>query len=257
MDGTSEERGVGVLETRLSVEILPQPDDFTCGPTSLHSLYRYYNDPIPLEQVIHEVPQLQGGGTMGVVLACHALRRGYDATIYTYNLQMFDPTWFMPNAPDLAERLKLQKMSKESLKLQMETDAYLEFLHLGGHVRYEDLTTQLIRRLLNRKAPVLTGLSSTYLYRSPREFGPQSLADDVRGEPGGHFVVICGYDKSERMVLVADPLRTNPVFGSTSYLVCIDRLIGAILLGILTYDANLLIITPKKGAPVGDADPPP
>lgn len=151
------------METRLSVDILPQPDDFTCGPTSLHSLYRYYNDPIPLEQVIHEVPQLQGGGTMGVVLACHALRRGYDATIYTYNLQMFDPTWFMPNAPDLAERLKLQKMSKESLKLQMETDAYLEFLHLGGHVRYEDLTTQLIRRLLNRKAPVLTGLSSTYL----------------------------------------------------------------------------------------------
>ena len=32
--------------------------------------------------------------TLAVLLGCHALRRGYEATIYTFNLQVFDPTWF-------------------------------------------------------------------------------------------------------------------------------------------------------------------
>lgn len=37
------------------IEILPQPDDSTCGPTSLHALYSYYGDAVPLAQVIEEV----------------------------------------------------------------------------------------------------------------------------------------------------------------------------------------------------------
>src|SRR6185369_13364802 len=76
------------VKTRLRLEILPQPDDITCGPTCLHAVYRYFGDVIGLDQVIEEVPQLETGGTLAVLLGCHALRRGYDATIYTYNLQV-------------------------------------------------------------------------------------------------------------------------------------------------------------------------
>ena len=82
------------METRLEFDILPQPDNMSCGPTCLHALYRYYGDELPLEAVIEQVESLEGGGTLAVLLACHALRRGYDATIYTYNLKVFDPTWF-------------------------------------------------------------------------------------------------------------------------------------------------------------------
>ncbi|MCI0655805.1 MAG: cysteine peptidase family C39 domain-containing protein, partial [Acidobacteria bacterium] len=74
------------------LEIQRQPDDTTCGPTCLHAVYRYHGDEIPLAQVIQEVPAEPGGGTHAVCLACHALRRGYRARIYTYNLQAFDPT---------------------------------------------------------------------------------------------------------------------------------------------------------------------
>src|SRR5207244_2038397 len=80
------------METRLKLDILPQPDDTTCGPTCLHALYRYYDDELSLDTVIDQVQSLEGGGTLAVLLACHALRRGYDATLYTYNLQLFDPT---------------------------------------------------------------------------------------------------------------------------------------------------------------------
>ena len=36
------------METRLSLDILPQPDELTCGPTCLQAVYRYYDDNISL-----------------------------------------------------------------------------------------------------------------------------------------------------------------------------------------------------------------
>ena len=234
------------METKLRVEILPQPDDFTCGPTCLHALYRYFGDRLPLERVISEVPVLDNRGTLDVLLANHALARGYSARIFTYNVQMFDPTWFDGRAVDLSERLRMQLEHKDSGRLRVATEAYLLFLAKGGQLRFEELTTALIRKYLSREIPILTGLSATYLYRNAREFGPDCKADDIRGRPAGHFVVLCGYDKETRDVLVADPLLKNPLSGTNYYVVSIDRVIGAILLGILTYDANLLIIEPRS-----------
>ena len=233
------------METSLRVEILPQPDDFTCGPTCLHALYRYFGDKLPLERVISEVPVLVNRGTLDVLLANHALARGYSARIFTYNVQMFDPTWFDGRDVDLSERLRQQLEHKDSDRLRVATQAYLRFLDKGGELRFEELTTALISKYLSREIPILTGLSATYLYRNAREFGPEGRPDDIRGRPAGHFVVLCGYDKETRDVLVADPLLKNPLSGTNYYVVSIDRVIGAILLGILTYDANFLIIEPR------------
>jgi hypothetical protein len=61
----------------------------------------------------------------------------------------------------------------------------------------------------------------------------------------GHFVVLTGYLQDKREVLVADPYKSNPLASTRYYAVKIHRLIGAILLGIMTYDANLLVIEPK------------
>lgn len=229
----------------LNLQILRQPDDQTCGPTCLHALYAYYGDVQPLTQVISETRMLKEGGTIAANLACHALRRGYKAKIYTYNLAMFDPTWFSTPGVDIGERLERQLEAKPDPKRRAATEGYIEFLGLGGRMRFEDLTTNLLRRYLKRGVPILTGLSATYLYRCAREYGPRSDYDDVRGEPMGHFVVLAGYDRVRREVTVADPLHDNPGFESHKYQVNIDRLIGAIFLGVLTYDANLLIIEPK------------
>lgn len=234
------------MTVQLPFTILPQPDDTTCGPTCLHSVYRYYGDAIPLEQVIDEVTMLEAGGTLAVLLASHALQRGYDATIYTYKLQLFDPSWFAPDAPDLSECLRAQMQYKEDQKLQVASHGYLKFLELGGKLRLEDLTPNLLRRYVRRSTPVITGLSSTYLYQTPREFGPNCDYDAVRGEPTGHFVVLCGYNRESRTIQIADPLQSNPVAQSQRYDISIDRVLNAVLLGVLTYDANLLIIQPRR-----------
>jgi len=234
------------VSKRLKLEILPQPDDSTCGPTCLQAVYRYYGDAVPLRSLIDQVSLLETGGTLAVQLACHALKRGYAATIYTYNLTVFDPSWFDDDVIDIPQRLEAQARAKPDRKLRAATRAYLEFLSLGGRLRYEELRPRLIRKHLDRGRPLLTGLSATYLYRCSREVGDTELAyDDVKGSPTGHFVVLHGYGKDRRRVLVADPYLDNPRFGSHSYTVSMDRLIGAILLGVLTFDANLLVLEPR------------
>jgi len=226
-----------------ALAIEAQPDTTTCGPTCLHAVYRHFGDDIALETVIDQIQRLDHGGTLDVFLANHALARGYRATIHTWNLEVFDPTWFDRPGVDLAERLEAQQQAKQRERLSIATAGYLEFLRAGGRLRFDDLDRGLLRRLLRRGHPVLTGLSATYLYHSMREWGADDADDDIRGEPVGHFVVLSGYERGSRRVMVADPTHPNPQ-GSQVYAVHIDRAIAAILLGALTYDANLLVIRP-------------
>lgn len=236
------------METKLPFVITPQPDDTTCGPSCLHAIYRYYGEDVPLEQIIAEVPSLPGGGTLAVHLACHALRKGYRATLYTYNLQVFDPTWFRNPTPDqLAGKLREQAIHKRGDRFQFATPAYIEMLEMGGQIRLEDLTPALIRGYLRRDTPVICGLSSTYLYQCARERWDDAwIDDDVRGVPEGHFVVLCGYDRESREALVADPYIRNPVAAGRLYEIGINRILIAILLGVITYDANVLVIRPAS-----------
>ena len=230
---------------QLPVKILPQPDETTCGPTCLQAIYRYWGDEESLDDVIARAGRLEHGGTFAVFLACDALRRGYKATIYTYNLNVFDPSWFNRTDVDIADRLRRQREVKMDYRLQHATNGYLEFISLGGRLRLLDLSRYMIRGILRRKLPIITGLSSTYLYRVEREYGPDDEPDDVRGFPSGHFVVIAGYDRERRKVLVVDPYQQNPYASTHEYWLSVDRVVNAVLLGIVTHDANLLIIHPR------------
>ncbi|WP_340104064.1 C39 family peptidase [Rhodohalobacter sp. 8-1] len=230
----------------LSVPIFQQPDETTCGPTCLHSIYQYYEKPYSLDSVIDDVDQFEEGGTIGVLLANDALTKGFRVTIYSFNLQIFDPTWFGLNRKEMIDKLKAQLEHKQSAKLKVASEAYIRFLELGGRLKFEDLKSAIIRRYLKKDQPVIAGLSATYLYKSMREFGANLDYDDLRGEPSGHFVVLHGYDRETREVYIADPIKTNPTGNGTFYRMSIDRVINAILLGIVTYDANLIIMTPKK-----------
>ena len=177
------------------------------------------------------------------------MRRGYKVTLYTYNLQIFDPTWFDLARNEIRARLAAQAAVKKKWKrLQIATRGYDEFLRLGGRLKFRDLEPALLRKYLKRGVPVITGLSATYLYRSMRDIPETNADDDVRGEPVGHFVVLTGYRRETREITIADPLRNNPLAGSRYYAVRVHRLIGAILLGTMTYDANLLIIEQRPPA---------
>jgi hypothetical protein len=229
------------------IHIHAQPNDDTCGPTALHAVYSYFRESISLEEVIDDVHALENGGTLAVFLGLDALKRGYNARIHSYNLRVFDPSW-EGLAPDiLRKKLLAQTRFKESKRLHAACLAYARFIKLGGEIRFDDPTPALLQNYFDHDLPVLTGLSATYLYKSKREYSTGSgvsVFDDLRGKPMGHFVVLAGM--KGKQVSVADPFGGNPFSTDRLYEVHVGRLINSILLGIVTYDANLLIISKKK-----------
>ena len=235
-------------QKRRFYHIKRQPDETTCGPTSLHSIYNFYGDNISIEEVISEIKQEDDGGTFASILGTHSLKRGYSAKLYTVNMKIFDPSWFNDrgecDSRFLINKLLKQARFKKSHRFINATNAYIEFLENGGKILLEDLNAQLLQKYLRKDIPIISGLSSTFLYRSKREFNDKE--NDIKGESTGHFVVLYDYDKQTRLVSVADPYRPRQMKKKKYYKVNLPRLVCAILLGVLSYDANLLIIERPK-----------
>lgn len=225
---------------RLSIE--PQPNDSTCGPTALHAVYRHHGLDVSVAAVVESVGELPHGGTLGVMLGCDALARGFAVTVYTCNLAVFDPTWFGSPAADLTERLQALAAVNDDPRRGLAIAHYLRFIEAGGVLRLSDLTRDLMRGYLANGVPLLTGLSSTWLYQTTREIQETGATDDLRGTSTGHFVVLTGYDPADDAVSVADPWAMNPLDSSHYYRVGAERLRSAILLGVMTYDANLVVV---------------
>ena len=224
----------------LDVRRFVQPDDVTCGPTCLAQVYRYYGYDKPLREVIRETPRNPDGGTMAVFLGVSALRNGFAARIFSYNLSVFDPTWHRLTRPALIQRLEKRFASVKSPRLRLVVGAYIEFLELSGRVIFREFSKKWLVRTLDSGHPILCGLSATYLYHRKREY--KNHYDDVRGMPVGHFVVICGYYPRSDRFIVRDPSSHIPFSRSGRYTVDAERLLAAILLGDVTYDADLLVL---------------
>jgi len=236
-----------------------QPDDTTCGPTCLQAVYSHYGLEVPFAEIDAAVPRIEGGGTLGVHLATDALRRGFRVRVLTWNLEVFDPSWYALERGELVQRLRARAAANEREKTSEACEAYAAFLEAGGRIEFTDLDAGVLRRFLRRGVPILTGLSATFLYRESREL-PDGRPDDVRGDPCGHFVVLTGYRTASREVIVSDPLHPNPLATVHTYPVPTRRLVGAIFLGVMTYDANLVVVEPppkkasRSGRPPTDAN---
>jgi len=228
----------------MDIKILPQPDDVTCGPTSLHAVYEHLGYKIPLKNLIAEIEFLEEGGTLGVFLGIDALKRGFKATIHSYNLKIFDPTWSHLRMSALRDKLQQLRKARTAPKLRKAIEAYIRFIDLGGMIALTDLRASMFQKYFKKGIPVLCGLSATYLYQCMREFtneSDQSVFDDIHGEPCGHFVVAYGLDEKNQF-LVADPDCTNPLHKNPYYKVDKFRFLHSILLGVMTYDGNVLVI---------------
>jgi hypothetical protein len=228
----------------IPVEMLPQPTESTCGPTCLHAIYRHWNLNLPLDQLIQEIPEHEDGGTLSVNLGLHALKRGFEAITYSYNLRVFDPTWWNLEPAELIDKLERRIPHLNNDKLVETHQLYIHYVQRGGRIKLRDLNPAFLHRLLLKGVPVLTGLSATYLYQTPREL-PDTTDDDVAGYPAGHFVVVNGFDPDSMEVTITDPYADNPFNPKGLYRVDVHRFINSVMLGIVTYDANLLIVRPK------------
>lgn len=236
----------------MDIKIETQPNDESCGATCLHAVYRYYGYDIPLNNVIETIDRSPSGGTFCISIGKHALQHGFMSTIYINSLVIFDPSWFTNGEADkklLIDKLEAQMRAKNDPYINKATIAIIEYLELGGKICAYPLSVRFLKKFFDKNIPVISGLSATNLYWSPREAFTdegKSVYDDIRGTPCGHFVILCGYDSQRRRIVVADPYSGNPMQHSSYYKVDINRLINAILLGVITFDGNLTVIEPKK-----------
>jgi hypothetical protein len=162
-------------------------------------------------------------------------------------LAIFDPTWQGLSSGELVNKLRLQMKHKKGKKLHLASDAYCEYLEKGGRLSFEVLTPDLLKYLLKDNIPLITGLSCTYLYNTSRErviSKSKIIADDIGGVSTGHFVVLMASTDTE--ITIADPYYPNPLSDLGIYGVNSHRVILSIMLGVLTYDANLIVIRSKS-----------
>lgn len=235
----------------LRVQRFLQPDDVTCGPTCLRKVYDFFGLTVGEDEVLGEIDRNEDGGTLAVFLGISGLRRGFAARIYSYDLRIFDPTWYGLPRDQLAEKIHARFPYLPDSKRLRAARAYLDFLEMGGELAFDELTPGLLKSIIDREHPVLAGLSATYLYHFARERqldDDRMVEDDVAGEPTGHFVVICGYEHWGRHFSVRDPSHHVPVSPDGRQVVDGQRLINAILLGDVTYDAVLLELWPREAA---------
>ena len=235
---------------QLPVQRFLQPDDVTCGPTCLRKVYDFYGLRVELDEIVNALERNEDGGTLAVFLGIAALRRGFRARIYSYDLRIFDPTWHGLPPAELAEKIHRRVPHLLDGKRLRAASAYIRFLEMGGEMAFDELTPGLLKAIIDREHPVLAGLSATYLYRHARERWDEMLDrpvdDDVRGEPTGHFVVIGGYEHWGRRLTVLDPFEYFPASDEGRMVVDAQRLINAVLLGDVTYDAVLLEVWPAE-----------
>ncbi|MEO7425487.1 MAG: cysteine peptidase family C39 domain-containing protein [Fibrobacteria bacterium] len=227
---------------KLNLHVSKQPDDESCGITCLQAIYDYHDHPASLDKLKREIEHWQTGGTVAVNLARNALTHGFRAEIYTYNIKIFDPTWKGLDPKELAGKLKRRAGKIRSKKQKMVIGFYLDFLKKGGVLKFDDLDEELLNRLFKHHKPIICGLSATYLYQQVRETN-DCEENDIVGNPVGHFVVVSGWDPVTRSVTIQDPLRKNPISETGTYKLPFTKFSNAVMLGILTYDENLLVIT--------------
>lgn len=224
----------------LDVRRIEQPDDLTCGPTALLQVYRYLGLERTLAEVIKATRRNPDGGTLAVYLALSALAEGWRPTLYTFDLDVFDPTWAELPPREVIAKLEARIVEVEGERLRRIVGAYADVLRQGGRVVLTDLDRRLLVDLLAAGRPILAGLSATWLYRGRRELAEEP--DDVGGWPVGHFVVVSGYRPDGDQFLVVDPSRDVPKARHGAYPVRWERLMASILLADATDDGVLMVL---------------
>ncbi|HEU0052690.1 MAG TPA: hypothetical protein VFQ39_05915, partial [Longimicrobium sp.] len=133
---------------QLAVQRFIQPDDVTCGPTCLRKVYHFYGLEVEVEDVIGELERNEDGGTLAVYLGISALRRGYRARIFSYDLRIFDPTWADLPPATLAEKIHARFPYLRDAKRLAAARAYIRFLEMGGEMAFAELTPGLLKEII-------------------------------------------------------------------------------------------------------------
>jgi hypothetical protein len=185
----------------------------TCGPSSLQQVMAYYGKKMKLGDIIKDIPMFMDG-TYLAYLAKYAMEAGFKPLIITYNVDIFDPTWFRLSRKSLIKKLRSRsRIRKLDINIRRGCKSYVDYLESGGKLSFNFTTTEIIKKYLKKKRPIIVRLSSTILHDRKRLDLNKDKRDDISGSPGFHFVVVSGYKNGK--FLIVDPQKKK--YGGTRW----------------------------------------
>lgn len=208
------------------ITIAEQPTQVSCGQTALAMLLSYFDDRIAPEELMKDIPMLKtdDGKDWGTVipdLAHWCMRRGYQATLHTFDSQLVHQTWAQLETDAIIHELKTLRDTFVFPTIGTHIsrtfiDAYVRYLSDGGILIIAPcITLSLIHTLLTN-GPFIATVSYANLYTAKG------------GTTATHFVVVYGSDANGN-ILIADPWKDNGF-----QTVDPERLIGAVMAAQMT-----------------------
>jgi hypothetical protein len=221
-----------------------------CVQTNTSQILKYYGVDKSIEEIKKEVPvyiNKEGkpiGSSLGHI-AAYFISQGFETTIHTVEIQIFDRSWVKLTNEELITNLQNRRKFIEHPKYEKEAldlifDGYLCFLIAGGKITFPVINEDYLINLL-KTGPIFGVVSFNFLNSAPKyKFdinGQEMSADSIEGSPGTHVVTIAGF-KDNQFKLI-DP---DPKFGGVRW-VDSGLLIGSIYLAETDFDSVLITIS--------------
>lgn len=232
----------------LPIKITLQPP-MQCGPACLKAVLSYYKVDVPISKLVEEARSRYKWHDWDFKLGLSALKRGLKVKIHTLSTTVFDPSWAKLSKKALMGKLAAElnyvksqkKLKKRRAKWSYTTLAYEEkellaalgFIRAGGTVDFSAYTTGLIEECIRKGTPIICSFNQQLLHKAARLL--EGKADDVKGVPLGHIIVIVGFNNDK--FSVADP----GVWYSKSHYYWVDK--AELLDSVVRWDGNLIAVS--------------
>ncbi len=141
-------------------------------------------------------------GTWSPYIGIYAMKLGYNVEIFTYDVSLFDPTWFNLSNKSLIKKLKIAIKKIKDKDKKFGVRGYIDFLREGGKLTFKIPTKKILIKFLKKKIPPMAFVNSTAYYKRKRKDFKAGKRSEF-GEVGGHCIVISGYKNGK--FIVTDP----------------------------------------------------
>lgn len=222
-----------------------------CVQASAAQLLQFYRIDKSIDDIKAEVPVYISkdnqplGSSIGHI-AKYFIDQGFNTTIHTSDIQIFDPSWKKYSNKQLIDHLMKRQTDVKHPTYDQEAfnvifDGYISFLKFGGQIAFPLIDEKYLVELL-QKGPIYTIVSYQFLNQSPKAVFDKDkdefTNDSIKGNVGTHAVILAGYKDNQFLIIDPDKKFGGKRWFSSSHL------IASFYLAQTDYD-NLLITLEK------------
>lgn len=214
-------------------------------------LLSHYGMDVTATAILAELPGLTTDdgaewGTVAPELAAFCMKKGFHATVHTFDCRIVDLSWADFPPEKMLARLREVKSTRLIPTLgknvtDLFVQGYIDLLEAGGELRIRPYVTSALLDELLTTGPFMTTVCMGAFYgkgRARRGDDGKGILDDVRGSIGTHFVIVRGRDEAGRY-LIADPGKADGL-----YAVEREHLLGSIMAAQRDCENVLFLIDP-------------